>query len=60
MNKIAIAKAIKDISLNDVDAEFAELVKIGSNAYTIGPRSRLGNNIVDYFTFVHRLEKRQI
>jgi len=56
MNKIAIAKAIKDISLNDVDAEFAELVKIGSNAYTIGPRSRLGNNIVDYFTFVHRLE----
>ena len=56
MNKIQIAKAIKDISLNDVDTEFAELVKIGKNAHTIGPRSRLGNNIVDYFTFVQRLE----
>lgn len=56
MNKIQIAKAIKDISLNDVDAEFAELVKIGSSAHTIGPRSRLGNNVVDYFTFIHRLE----
>jgi len=56
MNKIAIANAIKDISLNDVDAEFAELVKIGKNAHTIGPRSRIGNNVVDYFTFVQRLE----
>ena len=54
--KIAIANAIKDISLNDVDAEFAELVKIGKNAHTIGPRSRIGNNVVDYFTFVQRLE----
>ena len=63
MNKIlnieekkTIANAIKDISLNDVDVEFAELVKIGKNANTIGPRSRIGNNIVDYFTFVQRLE----
>ena len=63
MNKIlnseeknAIANAIKDISLNDVDKEFAELVKIGSTAHTVGPRSRIGNNIVDYFTFIQRLE----
>lgn len=56
MNKIAIANAIKDISLNDIDAEFATLVKIGKNAHTVGPRSRIGNNIVDYFTFVQRLE----
>ena len=56
MNKIEIAKAIKDISLNDVDAEFAELVKIGITAHTISPRSRIGNNVVDYFTFIYRLE----
>jgi predicted RNA methylase len=63
MNKIlnieekkTIANAIKDISLNDVDVEFVELVKIGKNAHTIGPRSRIGNNVVDYFTFVQRLE----
>ena len=63
MNKIlnieekkTIANAIKDISLNDVDTEFVELVKIGKNAHTIGPRSRIGNNVVDYFTFVQRLE----
>jgi 16S rRNA G966 N2-methylase RsmD len=63
MNKIlnieekkTIANAIKDISLNDVDTEFLELVKIGKNAHAIGPRSRIGNNIVDYFTFVQRLE----
>jgi hypothetical protein len=63
MNKIlnieekkTIANAIKDISLNDVDTEFVELVKIGKNAHAIGPRSRIGNNVVDYFTFVQRLE----
>ena len=56
LNKTAIANQIKDISLINVDTEFAELVKIGKNAHTIGPRSRLGNNIVDYFTFVQRLE----
>lgn len=54
--KTAIANSIKDISLNDVDKEFAELVKIGSTAHTVGPRSRIGNNIVDYFTFIQRLE----
>lgn len=56
MNKAAIANAIKDISLNDVDEEFAKLVKIGKNAHVVGPRSRTGNNVVDYFTFVHRLD----
>jgi predicted RNA methylase len=54
--KTAIANLIKDISLNDVDKEFTELVKIGSAAHTVGPRSRIGNNIVDYFTFIQRLE----
>ena len=35
-----------------------KLIEIGKNSHTIGPRSRIGNNIVDYYTFVHRLETR--
>jgi 16S rRNA G966 N2-methylase RsmD len=33
-----------------------ELIAIGQNAVNLGPRSRIGNNIVDYFTFIQRLE----
>jgi 16S rRNA G966 N2-methylase RsmD len=54
--KIEIAKNIKLISLKMVDDEFNKLVEIGKNANTISPRSRIGNNIVDYFTFVQRLK----
>jgi 16S rRNA G966 N2-methylase RsmD len=32
-----------------------KLIEIGENAYKMSPRSRIGNNIVDYFTFVERL-----
>jgi hypothetical protein len=56
MNKQEIANAIKPITLDEVNKEFNELVKIGKNAHMIGPRSRIGNNVVDYFTFVQRLE----
>jgi 16S rRNA G966 N2-methylase RsmD len=56
MNKQEIANAIKPITLDEVNKEFNELVKIGKNADAIGPRSRIGNNVVDYFTFVQRLE----
>lgn len=56
INKPYIANKIKNILLSDVDKEMDQLIKIGQNAYTIGPRSRVGNNIVDYFTFVQRLE----
>jgi 16S rRNA G966 N2-methylase RsmD len=56
MNKQEIANAIKPITLDEVNKEFNELVKIGKDAHTIGPRSRTGNNVVDYFTFVQRLE----
>jgi predicted RNA methylase len=56
MNKQEIANAIKPITLDEVNKEFNELVKIGKDAHTIGPRSRIGNNIIDYFTFVQRLE----
>jgi hypothetical protein len=54
--KIEIAKNIKSITLQNVDDDFNKLVEIGKNANTISSRSRIGNNIVDYFTFVQRLK----
>jgi 16S rRNA G966 N2-methylase RsmD len=54
--KQIIASSIKNISLIEVDREMDQLIKIGILAKDIGPRSRIGNNIVDYFTFVQRLE----
>jgi len=54
--KINIAKQIKNISIEEVDREMKKLIEIGENALTISPRSRIGNNIVDYFTFTQRLE----
>ena len=56
LGKEAIAKKIKDISFIDVEKEMNELITIGKNAYTMSPRCRTGNNIVDYFTFCQRLE----
>ncbi len=58
MDKQGIANQIKAISIDDVDKEMNKLIEIGKNSQTIGPRSRIGNNIVDYHTFVHRLETR--
>lgn len=54
--KIVISNRIKNISTNDVEREMNKLIEIGANAYTISSRSRIGNNVVDYFTFRHRLE----
>jgi len=54
--KIIIANKIKNIKLIDVENEFNKLKEIGNNANKIGARSRIGNNIVDYFTFINRLE----
>jgi hypothetical protein len=54
--KSLIANRIKNISINDVEREMNKLIEIGANANAVGPRSRLGNNIVDYFTFKQRLE----
>jgi hypothetical protein len=51
-----IASHIKNISLSDVDDEMEKLIQIGKGAKDIGPRSRIGNDIIDYFTFVQRLE----
>ena len=54
--KQLVASHIKNISLSDIDDEMVKLIQIGKGAKDIGPRSRIGNNIVDYFTFVQRLE----
>ena len=53
--KIEISKQIKNISLEEIDEEMKKLIDIGINACTMSPRSRTGNNIVDYFTFSQRL-----
>lgn len=53
--KLEISKQIKNISLEEIDEEMKKLITIGVNACTMSPRSRIGNNIVDYFTFTQRL-----
>ena len=55
-NKEFISRQIKHITMDIVDKEMNQLIEIGKTAYTISPRSRIGNNIVDYFTFTQRLE----
>jgi hypothetical protein len=55
-DKKIIADKIKNIKISEVENEMKELIRIGKNAHTIGPRSRTGNNVVDYFTFLQRLE----
>jgi 16S rRNA G966 N2-methylase RsmD len=54
--KKEIAEKIKNITMITVEKEMNELITIGNNSENIGPRSRIGNNIVDYFTFLQRLE----
>ena len=51
-----IADKIKNINISELENEMNQLIKIGKNANTIGPRSRIGNNVVDFITFVQRLE----
>jgi hypothetical protein len=58
LEKVLIANQIKNIDLETVDREMDKLIEIGKNANDISPRSRIGNNIVDYFTFLQRLETR--
>jgi 16S rRNA G966 N2-methylase RsmD len=54
--KQMISRKIKDIDLTIVDDEYNKLVDIGDKSRTISSRTKLGNNIVDYFTFQQRLE----
>jgi 16S rRNA G966 N2-methylase RsmD len=53
--KTEIAIQIKNISKEEINKEMSMLIKIGENASTMSSRSRIGNNIVDYFTFSQRL-----
>lgn len=54
--KLKISQSIKNISMDVVEREMNELIKIGNDADKLSPRSRTGNNVVDYFTFTSRLE----
>jgi predicted RNA methylase len=59
LDKELIVKSIKNISLEIVDREMDKLIKNGTNNMAdLSPLSRVGNNIVDYFTFKQRLETR--
>lgn len=51
-----IAAQIKNISQCDIDNDMNKLIDIGKTAHTMSSRLRIGNNVVDYFTFVQRLE----
>jgi hypothetical protein len=54
--KSEISKKIKNISFQLIEEEMNKLIKIGTNANMISERSKIGNNVVDHFTFIHRLE----
>ena len=54
--KLYISNKIKNISMDDVEREMIQLINIGKNADNMSPRCRIGNNIVDFFTFTQRLE----
>jgi hypothetical protein len=56
--KLEISKMIKNITIDDAKQDFIDLKNIGKNASTISERCRIGNNVVDYFTFKDRLETR--
>jgi predicted RNA methylase len=55
-DKKFISKQIKNITMGDVEEEMNKLIQIGKSADTMSSRSRIGNNVVDYFTFTQRLE----
>jgi len=56
IQKREISKKIKDISTDDLEEDMNKLIQIGINCNAISNRSKIGNNVVDYFTFLERLE----
>ena len=54
--KKEISKTIKNIPFQKVVDEMDKLIAIGDQAQFQSKRSRIGNNIVDYYTFEQRLE----
>jgi len=55
LEKEEIAKKIKPITLERALQDFINLKNIGKNASNMSSRCRIGNDIVDYFTFTERL-----
>lgn len=51
-----IANQIKPINEENILSEWMKLREIGEKASEVSPRSKIGNNIVDYFTFEERLK----
>lgn len=56
--KKIISKKIKNISLEEIKNEYQQLKVIGKDACNKSERCRIGNKIVDYFTFKERLYTR--
>jgi hypothetical protein len=59
LEKENISNSIKNISLETVNREMDKLIQIAPNIESfinLTPRSLVGNNIVDYFTFTQRLK----
>jgi 16S rRNA G966 N2-methylase RsmD len=54
--KLNISKKIKDISIDEVEIEMNKLISIGEKSHMLSCRSKIGNNVVDYFTFLQRLQ----
>ena len=57
--KQTISRQIKNISLETIEREMVQLAEIGKNAHTASPRCRIGNNVVDYFTFQQQQQHQQ-
>ena len=55
LEKSEISEKIKPISLEDAKQEYQLLKNIGVNAANESPRCRIGNDVVDFFTFQERL-----
>ena len=58
-DKLFVANQIKNISLETVEREMDLLIQYGENGtykLKLSLLSRVGNNVVDYFTFAQRLE----
>jgi 16S rRNA G966 N2-methylase RsmD len=53
--KKEIAYKIKPITCDMMNVDYEKLKNIGKNADKQSSRSRIGNNVVDYFSFVERL-----
>jgi hypothetical protein len=56
--KEAISLQIKNITMKQLENDYSKLVKVSLDNIEVGNRSRIGNNVVDKFTFTERLNTR--